>query len=280
MKEDTGGTKPKVDVEDARGVTWRVKFDDDSRTGPEVPAEIAASRIIWALGYFVEESYLVTDGQIEQLGPLERAGAVLGREGRFTTARFERRPADLERLSTRWSLEDNPFVGSKELSGLIVVVALLNNWDFRPGNTGVLRVSAGGVREDRYLVTDLGTAFGRMNGGIFRRQSRWNLPHYQDDRAFILRAEHTALELHYRPNGAERARVPLAHARWIAQLAGQLTEPQLLRAFAAAGASEAEADGFTTRLLEKIRELEDATASLHSHPKRRALDRQPGITVL
>jgi hypothetical protein len=257
-KEDTAGTKPKVHVVDARGVAWSVKFDNDLQRGREVPAEIAASRIMWALGYFVEESYLVSDGRIEQLGPLERAHLVLGPDGRFADARFERRPTDIERLSKRWGVDDNPFVGSKELSGLLIVVALLNNWDFRPENTGVLRVSAGGVREDRYVVTDVGTAFGRMDDSFFRRHSRWNEKEYQADRAFIRRADRTTLELHYRPNGVDRARVPLRHARWLAQFTDQLTELQLRQAFAAGGASRAEADAFTTRLLEKIRELRTA----------------------
>jgi hypothetical protein len=141
----------------------------------------------------------------------------------------------------------------------VIVMALLNNWDFRPANTGVLRVTTAGMREDRYVVTDLGTAFGRLHDSLLRQHSRWNLEHYQTDRKFIVRAANSTLELHYRPNGPQRARVPIAHARWLARLAGQLTEAQCHQAFRAAGASEAEVHGFTTRLLEKIRELQDAT---------------------
>jgi len=58
---------------------------------------------------------------------------------------------------------------------------LLNNWDFRKGNTAILRVPAsGGGAEELYIVSDLGTAFGRMENGV-KRSTRWNLEHYGED---------------------------------------------------------------------------------------------------
>lgn len=261
-KEDLDGTKPKVHVVDARGTAWSVKFDRRrDRRGLEVPTEVAASRLVWALGYFVEESYLVTDGVIERVGPLHRAQSVLGPDGRFARARFERRPAEVERLETRWSIDDNPFVGSRELSGLLILTALLNNWDFRPDNTGVLRVRAGDAKEDRYLVTDLGTAFGRMPGPAGHR-SKWNVKDYQADPAFtIAGSPEPGLELNLAVNEGQRVRVPLEHARWLAQWTSKLTEPQVRRAFAAAGASKADAAGFTTTFLARVRALQKAATA-------------------
>jgi hypothetical protein len=261
-KEDLDGTKPKVHVVDGRGTAWSVKFDRRrDRRGLEVPTEIAASRLVWALGYFVEESYLVTDGVIEGVGPLHRAQSVLGPDGRFARARFERRPPEVERLETRWSIDDNPFVGSRELSGLLILTALLNNWDFRPDNTGVLRVRAGDGKEDRYLVTDLGTAFGRMPGPQGHR-SKWNVKDYRVDAAFTIVANpEPGLELNLALNEGERVRVPLEHARWLAQWTSKLTEPQVRRAFEAAGASKADSAGFTAAFLARVRALEKATSS-------------------
>jgi len=258
IEEDTGGTKPKVRLVDARGVKWSAKFDHDSRTGREVPAEIAASRIMWALGYLVEESYLVDEGVIEGIGRLERAHVAISPDGRFRGARFERRPSDVERLGRRWTLDENPFRGSKELSGLVIVAALLNNWDFRSGNTAVLRVTSDDAQEDWYLLSDLGTAFGRTNGGMFRRLSRWNVEHFEKD-AFISRADNTGVEFHYRPEGKARARVPIDHARWFAELASKLSLAQLEQAFVAAGATDHEVRGFSTRLGAKIAELHQVT---------------------
>lgn len=265
VREDTSGTKPKVEVTDARGTTWSVKFDHASDTGREVPAEIAAGRIMWALGYLVEEAYLVSDGVIDGVGTLQRASEAIGPDGRFRGARFERRPQGVERRPG-WTIHENPFVGSKELSGLILAVALLNNWDFRPGNTAVLRITSGAVEEDQYIVSDWGTAFGRMGSGLLRNSSRWNLKHFQEDTKFILRADDRIVQLHYQPDGPDRARVPIEHARWFSGLASRLTDEHLRQAFIAAGASEHEVRGFSARLQARLAELRDATASRSSGP--------------
>lgn len=270
-KEDMDGTKPKVHVIDARGMRWSVKFDDGTNggRGREVPAEIAAGRIVWALGYLVEETYFVKSGVIDGVRGLKRAGRVLGPGGRFRNARFERRPRDVERLGTRWSLRDNPFVGSRELSGLIILVALLNNWDVRGANTAVFRVNSGGIQEDWYVISDLGTAFGSMFGGVFRKPTRWNVEDYRSDRAFIVRADSKTVEFYYQPDGTDRARVPLEQARWFSQLASRLSGHQLRQAFAAAGASQVETQSFSERLMEKLAELRAAILEAQSrmlHP--------------
>jgi hypothetical protein len=52
--------------------------------------------------------------------------------------------------------------------------------------------------------------------------------------------------------------VPLAHARWFASLAGQLTPAQLRAAFEAAGGTVQEVDGYSKRFLAKVAELQKA----------------------
>src|SRR5262245_38079124 len=59
IREDTSGTRPKVLVHDASNVEWSVKFPGNSPDGNEVHAEIAAGRLMWALGFFVDEHYFV-----------------------------------------------------------------------------------------------------------------------------------------------------------------------------------------------------------------------------
>jgi hypothetical protein len=49
VAEDTEGTNPKLDVRDQDGVKWKVKL------GPEARPEVAASRFLWAAGYFTQE---------------------------------------------------------------------------------------------------------------------------------------------------------------------------------------------------------------------------------
>src|SRR6266480_5663548 len=66
VKEVKEGTIPKFDVEDARGVKWRVKL------GPEAQAEKVSSRLIWAVGYNAEEAYYFDRARIDGLTKLSR----------------------------------------------------------------------------------------------------------------------------------------------------------------------------------------------------------------
>ena len=162
VSEDTGGTKPKVEVTDANGVHWNVKFAGTSKGSNEVHSEIAATRLAWALGYFVEELYFVRGGTIDKVPALERAAAVAA-DGTFGSARFERRHADVERTGRSWTIDDNPFKGTRELSGLQILAVLLNNWDVRSANTNVLHAPGpDGHPEERYIISDYGATFGRM----------------------------------------------------------------------------------------------------------------------
>src|SRR5579862_9062574 len=52
IQEDMDGSNPKFDVRDQDGVKWKVKL------GAEARPEVAASRLVWAAGYFTNEDYL------------------------------------------------------------------------------------------------------------------------------------------------------------------------------------------------------------------------------
>ena len=255
VEEDISGSKPKVKVVDAKGVTWKVKFAGTDPTKNEVNAEIAASRIMWALGYLVEEHYYVPAGVIQDVKNLDRAKGVIAADGQFRMARFDRRAADVERSGRTWTLAQNPFAGSKELSGLMLVTALINNWDNKPENTGIDLTKNG---EEHYLISDLGAAFGRMAGppSWNPAPSRWNVEHYREQK-FVKGVEGGTVLLNFEGQ-VPMPPIPIEHARWFAELAGQLSKDQARGAFIAAGATPAQADGFSARLLEKIAELQKA----------------------
>lgn len=252
VEENDDGTQPKIAVTDARGVTWDVKF------GEETKAEVAANRFVWALGFAVEELYFVPTGVVQKYAGGGRAAASLAPEGNFLNARFRRRDPDVVRTDEEWTLRTNPFVGQRELSGLMTLMTLVANWDIGgTRNTRVLRVTnPDGSVEMRYAVTDLGASFGRM-GGRLAAHSKWNLADYEAE-GFVEKVEGGELHLDY--DGLEPGvdRIPLEHARWVAGLLAQLTPAQVRRAFEAAGATPAEADGYTKRVLEKIGELQAA----------------------
>ena len=128
-------SNPKIDVNDEQGRKWTVKF------GPEVKAETAATRIVWAVGYHVDQDYFVERATIEGYSREETRNM-----------RFERDDDDWKKVG-RWDWKTNPFVGTRELDGLKTLMALLQNIDLTEGNNKIVRLKkkAGG-REQRGLL--------------------------------------------------------------------------------------------------------------------------------
>jgi hypothetical protein len=253
-KEDTSGTNPKIKVIDANGVKWNVKFDE------EVHAEVAASRIVWAAGYMVEESYFLRSAKVNGVTGLGRAKKFVGSDGSIANAMFEKRPDTIARRRINWDWGSNPFRGTKELSGLAILCAMLNNWDAKTTNNNVLGMFADDRQTvyDWYVVADWGGTFGKM-GGVFSH-SKWDLDAF-NKQGFVEGVSGGTLRLNYSGKGGSALKsVPLEHARWFAGIVGQLSDEQLRAAFRAAGATDAEVQGFSARLRQKIEELERAVA--------------------
>lgn len=250
-KEDVTGTNPKIKVIDANGIKWNIKFDE------EVHAEVASSRIVWACGYMVEESYFLASGKVNGVTGLGRAKKFVGSDGSFTNGMFEKRPDDVARRAINWDWTGTPFTGTKELSGLVILNTLLNNWDAKNTNNNVLGMfDDDGKVIDWYLVADWGGSFGKMGG--FTSHTKWDLADYQKQ-AFLDGVSGGQVKLHYSGKMSSSMRtVPVEHARWFAGILGQLTDAQIQDAFKAAGASPAETDGFSRRIRQKINELKSA----------------------
>jgi hypothetical protein len=259
IKEDESGSKPKVRVSDANGVEWNVKFAGAIDQKNEVNAEVAANRIAWALGYVAEEHYFVPEGRIEGVKDLKRAKGSIADDGSFRIARFERREPSTSRppvAERRWSFDDNPFAGSRELSGLKILLALLNNWDNKPANTSIESVTApDGSTELRYLFSDWGASFGRMAGPPSWTPSptRWRVEDYKAQ-PLTTGVDGTNVKLFFLGQ-VPMDTVPIEHARWFVELASQLKGEQLRAAFEAAGAPAADADAFAAVFLSKVDQL-------------------------
>jgi hypothetical protein len=137
-------------------------------------------------------------------------------------------------------------------------MTMLNNWDTRrrSKNNLVEEIKRDdGTVEDWYMVGDLGETFGHMASLVHR--TVWNLDEFRTQR-FIDRVSGDTLYLAYEGGSKSMNRIPIEHARWFADMAKQLTEAQIRRAFEAAGATEAERDGFSARIIQKINELQAA----------------------
>jgi hypothetical protein len=249
-KEDTSGTNPKIKVIDANGVKWNMKFDE------EVHAEVAASRIAWACGYMVEESYFIPSGKVNGVTGLGRAKKFIGSDGSFTNAMFEKRPDNVARRGVNWDWNNNPFVGTKELSGLAILNCLLSNWDAKTTNNNVLGMfDEDGSVKDWYLVADWGGTFGKTGG--FMSHTKWDLADYSKQR-FLDGVKGNTVNFHYSGKMSGLRSIPLEHARWFVGIVGKLSDNQIRDAFRAAGATEAETEGFTAQLRKRINELEAA----------------------
>ena len=257
VSEDVSGTKPKIDITDAAGTRWSVKFTAPMAAQNEVHADIAASRLVWALGYFADEHYFVPEGRIEGVKQLKRAASAVASDGTFKVARFERRSTDVQAISN-WDIEKNPFAKSRELAGLHMLMMLISSWDVLPPNLAVVRVTLpDGNKEERYVLTDLGSTFGRMRGGANTAPSRWNLHDYVDSR-LLSGVAGGRLVFRGPLMGNAPLGIPVDQARWFVGLLSQLSERQIRQLFEAAGASTGEVEGFSGELIRRIGEMKAA----------------------
>src|SRR5262249_1776390 len=109
LKEDLEGTNPKFDVQDANGQKWRAKL------GREAQPETAASRFVWAAGFFVSDEYLMPEFRVAGMPPrLSRGHQYVGAGGVMHNVRLKRHAKE-EKLG-EWEWLDNPFNGSRELN--------------------------------------------------------------------------------------------------------------------------------------------------------------------
>src|SRR5678815_1524681 len=129
LKETLTGTSPKFEVQDENGVKWKVKL------GPEVRAETAATRLVWAAGYFVDEDYYRPQIHVDGLKPLTRGQKYVRDGSTVMEARLERHHGGPD--EAEWSWFDNSFIGTREFNGLRVMMALINNWDLKDVNNAV-----------------------------------------------------------------------------------------------------------------------------------------------
>jgi hypothetical protein len=152
-KEDIGGTNPKFDVIGQDGVKWKVKLGDEARP------ETVASRLVWAVGYFADEDYFVPVLRVKDMPRLRRGRKLVTPDGIAHDARLKRTSPETKKIGT-WEWLQDPFTGTRELNGLRVLMAVINNWDLKDENNAVYQVNGADGPRQLYLVSDLGASFG------------------------------------------------------------------------------------------------------------------------
>ena len=245
-KDDQSGYSVKYHVSDGAGRKWVVKVGNEARP------ETAAVRLLWAVGYATEINYLVPCLHIK--GATKPRKNVDRCEGDgFANARFEARPDNTERLDT-WAWKNNPFAGTKELNGLAVLMALLNNWDLKNDNNKILLVrNEDGSTEQRYIISDLGATFGKTGGAISHSR---NEPEKYVKTKFVDRVKGDRVEFAFSGKQGELLeRVTVEQAKWIGSLLAQLSDQQLQDAFRAANFEPEEIQMLTKEVRARIEQL-------------------------
>ena len=259
VSEDMEETSPKFTVKDDRGVEWRVKL------GQEPQSETAATRFLWAAGYFVDEDYYLPELTVTALPKLQRGQNFVSAGGTVHRARLERRSNAVKKLGS-WDWFDNPFINTREFNGLRVMMSLLDNWDLSTANNSIYDMDG----EHRYVVSDVGATFGNTGNNFTRSKS---VPADYAAAAFIDNAtpDFVDFSMHSRPfflsvinlpNYRDRTRmeqitkhIPHADAIWLGRRLAMLSEEQIRDAFRAAGYTPDQVEVFTQAVRKRITAL-------------------------
>jgi len=269
VEEDTEGSNPKFDVRDADGEKWKVKL------GVEARPETVATRLLWAIGYFSEDDYLLPEIKVANLPEqLHRGQEFVKAGGIFQNARFKRHPKHTDKDGT-WEWRKNPFTGTRELNALRVMMALFNNWDVKDENNAIYIDKETG--RQLYLVSDLGASFGtigyrlgagRGKGAVgpYKHSKFISHVHKHDETVDFAAPAHSTvlgvLGLFSIPNFVTRMQlrwigrdIPLADARWVGGLLTRLKPEQIEDAFRSAGYSDKDVRTYSEAVEKRIEKL-------------------------
>jgi hypothetical protein len=119
-----------LEVADPRQRHWSVQLLRDAQ------ADVTVSRLLWGIGYHQLPTYLVRGWRADR-GPSRNPQPA---------AEFRPQPVVIEGQTLKedgpWSLGRNPFVGSRELAGLVVLQAMLGSADLQEGENSVYALDA------------------------------------------------------------------------------------------------------------------------------------------
>jgi hypothetical protein len=240
-----GGFSINYRVRDGSGKIWVAKLRDEAQP------ETAAVRLVWAVGYMTEINYLVPCLKIEG-APSPGVKRCAGNG--FANVKLEARPEKVKRLDI-WPWANNPFSGTKEFQGMVVLMSLMNNWDLKDDNNRIIFQpnGAGGRPELQYILSDLGATFGKTGGFISRSRNR---PENYAKSKFVEGVEGNRVKFAYGgKNSGLFANITVEQAKWIGSLLSRVSDKQLSDAFRAANYSADEIQLLTTTTRARINQL-------------------------
>jgi hypothetical protein len=217
---------------------WSAKFP------PEAGTEVVASRIHWGIGYHQPPIYLLRNW----------TAAKATSPNPQLPARFREKAPDLHGLDAGdpWSYYENPFVGTRQMNGLLVLQAMLGNSDLKDSQNVLYTLDREFEGARRwYVARDLGQTFGRT--GVIDAP-RGDIEVFEET-PFIRGVEDGKVRLDYR--GRHKAlfeNIRPADVRWLCERLDVLTDEQWDDAFRAGGMDSKTAARFIRRMKQKIAE--------------------------
>jgi hypothetical protein len=250
IRRETGGVSEKILVEDERDRKWVVKL------GLEPRPETVATRIVWAVGYHVDQDYFVKQVIVKR----GKEELLLG------DVRFERDDDGFKKVG-RWDWQSNPFAGTREFDGLKTLMALLNNFDLKTNNNKIIQPKKKKGSEKTkliYYVNDLGATLG-STGYWFTElpligempAGTKGVPERFVRQPFIEEVRNGKVIFHMQRRRAKRRLegVKVENARWMGELLARLSDKQLADAFRAGGFTEQETASYVGAIRERIEQL-------------------------
>ena len=247
-ERDTSGFSTKYEVKGPGDVEWSAKI------GPEAQTEVLMSRILWGLGFHQQPIYYLPSWTLKRDGT----------KSTESEACFRPKLKAFKRLDESWWWQQNPFVGTQELNGLLVVLLMFNSTDLKNDNNSIYKFDEPVEGADRWLVVrDLGAALGETG----RMYPRRNCLECFEQHGFITAIHDDRVEFDYVGRHQELiSMIRPADVRWAAEHLQKLTDRQWQDAFRAANYSESDAGRYIAKLKEKI----DDGLALRARPVDRA----------
>jgi hypothetical protein len=217
---------------------WSAKFP------PEAGTEVVASRLFWGIGYHQPPVYLLN----------EWTAAKATSPNPQLPARFREKDPDLNGLEAgdSWSYYENPFVGTRQMNGMLVLHAMLGNSDLKDAQNVIYTLAKPHEGASRwYVARDLGQTFGRT--GLID-PPRGDIEVFEET-PFIRGIENGKVRLEY--NGRHEVlfeNITPADVRWICERLDKLSDEQWHDAFRAGGIGEQASERFIRRMKQKIAE--------------------------
>jgi len=233
-----GGFSMGFTVEDASKRRWSVKLP------PEAPTEVVASRILWGVGYHQPPIYYV--GRWNAARSPDPNPQLPGR--------FRETRPNLHGLSAgkSWSYYHGPFTGTRQMNGLLVLMAMLGNSDLKDEQNVVYHLTEPFEGASRwYVARDVGQSFGRT--GVIDAP-RGDVTIFEET-PFITGMDGRYVRFDWRGrHGVLLERITPDDVHWIAGRLQRLTDRQWQDAFRAGGYAPQTAERFIRRMKQKIEE--------------------------